>query len=179
MRFSWFRILVLFLPVLVMACGTSELQEQLQGRWVYELSAEERLRRTAFERILSESPPLEEELVEMGLTGQDLRAAQETLSLRMVHSGSQVLNELRQEFEQEALRKESMVLTISGNRLSLSVDGRVLSAEFVVESEVVDDLRIRTTAAGGVEETQIILWHGDNRFSMTDPQGETLGFARE
>ena len=165
--------------VFATACGMGELQEGLQGDWAYESSDEEQARETAFEQILSDSPPMAEELAEMGLVGQDLIAAQETLSLRMIHSDSLIVTELRREFEQVRDQKREMRLRINGDRLSLSTGGRILNAQFVVESESAGDLRIRTTDANGAQETQVIVWHDENRFTMTDPEGRTLRFVRE
>ena len=172
------RLILVAMLMSLLSCSTDPADGRLEGDWSYQSSGNEAARFSVMEKILSDTPPSEEALRGMGLSGDDLSAGIQTLRLKLDSPDDPGLARIQAEFEAARARKQAMTLEVRGEQMVLSIDSRRHVSQFEVESEDGDKMRLKTTSSDGLSETQILTWISETHIRIADPQGRAMDFVR-
>lgn len=160
------------------SCFSEDIEERLQGDWVYRLTEEESLRLESMKQILSDEPPTLAELEGMGLQGFDLAAAEKALNLKQTEPDGWDLKQQKERYIEQHQLLNGRRLEVRGPQMTLVEPNQRQTASFEVLSHEGNVSRINTLRSSGEQEEQTLNWISEAHFEMVDSQEVSIQFIR-
>ena len=151
------------------SCFSEDIEERLQGDWVYRLTEEESLRLESMKQILSDEPPTLAELEGMGLQGFDLAAAEKALNLKQTEPDGWDLKQQKERYIEQYQLLNGRRLEVRGPQMTL-VEPTSGTRPLWCCSLKGNVSRINTLRSSGEQEEQTLNWISEAHFEMVDSQ---------